>query len=163
MAMEHRLTSAGISVFIPPRVFVVLLLAGVIIDFATHHLFAPFGAIPVGYRIFVGAVVVLASLGLMLWTSRLFRQRHTTIKTNISAGALITSGPFAFSRNPIYVGFVGVLFGLSILVNGLALLIAAIAMFLYLQLYVIPHEERYLAHAFGRRYLLYLEKVRRWL
>jgi protein-S-isoprenylcysteine O-methyltransferase Ste14 len=76
---------------------------------------------------------------------------------------LVTSGPYRFSRNPMYVGLSALYLGLALLFNvawPLALFpVVVMALFRL----VIRREERYLAEAFGETYALYAQRVRRWL
>jgi protein-S-isoprenylcysteine O-methyltransferase Ste14 len=63
----------------------------------------------------------------------------------------------------MYVGFVAILLGLGWACGSLAMLLSAVPMFLYLDWYVIPREEKYLLRRFGEDYQTYCRRVRRWL
>jgi protein-S-isoprenylcysteine O-methyltransferase Ste14 len=76
--------------------------------------------------------------------------------------SLLTSGPYAFSRNPMYLGWAVFAVGQAILVNSLWLAIAALAASLYLQFVTIPQEEETLQREFGTDYEAYRRRVRRW-
>lgn len=94
---------------------------------------------------------------------RKFRAAGTPVPGNKPTTAIVRSGPYRFSRNPIYLAFSLLQLGIAIWVNGLwlvATLIAAIAIMSYV---VIPREERYLDKKFGAEYLDYKNSVRRWL
>ncbi len=77
--------------------------------------------------------------------------------------AIITGGPYAYTRNPLYValalfhGAVAIAAG-----NVWALLLLAPAL-LVVRYFVIAREERYLEAKFGEEYLRYKARVRRWL
>ena len=77
---------------------------------------------------------------------------------------ITTSGIYAHTRNPIYVGMVmGVLPGLAVLFDSAWPLISAAPMFVYLSKVVIPTEEAFLAQHYGPAYEDYLEAVPRWI
>jgi len=63
----------------------------------------------------------------------------------------------------MYVGFVSILVGLGLAAGSLPMLLSAVPMFLYLDLYVIRREEKYMRRRFGIEYETYCQKVRRWL
>ncbi|GHT81222.1 hypothetical protein AGMMS49960_19300 [Betaproteobacteria bacterium] len=77
--------------------------------------------------------------------------------------ALITSGVFHFSRNPIYLGLVITLFGLSMRLGSLPLVVGPLIFALYVHYFQILPEERILADVFGDAYEHYKAHVRRWL
>jgi protein-S-isoprenylcysteine O-methyltransferase Ste14 len=77
--------------------------------------------------------------------------------------ALVTDGPYRFTRNPMYVSLALLYAGLALWFDvfwALVLLPAAIAI---IRFYVISGEERYLERRFGEEYLKYKRRVRRWL
>ncbi|MEO0036270.1 MAG: hypothetical protein RLZZ501_2293, partial [Pseudomonadota bacterium] len=74
-----------------------------------------------------------------------------------------TDGPFAYSRNPLYLSLLAIYGGLALLVNSLLMVLLGGAMFFTLQRHVVEPEERYLAEKFGDAYRDYLGRVRRWL
>ena len=76
---------------------------------------------------------------------------------------IVRTGPYRFSRNPIYLAFSLLQLGIAIWVNSLwllATLVAAVALIHYV---VVPKEEQYLERRFGTQYLEYKASVRRWL
>ena len=110
-----------------------------------------------------GLCGMCAALALEIVTALTFRRHRTTIWPNRGATALITEGPFAKSRNPIYVGNTllmlgaGLLFGIAWFVPlGLA---AAFAV----QKLAIEREERHLALRFGAEWDAYAARTPRWL
>lgn len=76
--------------------------------------------------------------------------------------ALATDGPYQFSRNPLYAA-IRVYLGVTLWVNGLALLLLMLPMVWLLHWSIVLREERYLASRFGSSYELYQITVRRWL
>lgn len=102
-------------------------------------------------------------IALVLWTAALMRRRGTTLDPHGQASALVTAGPFAVSRNPIYLGS-------GVALAGLALGLGALAPWLVLPLwgaviqrrFILPEEES-LRRAFGPAFESYAARVRRWL
>lgn len=97
------------------------------------------------------------------WGLSWFLRLRTTVLPFRPSEALITSGPYRFSRNPLYIS-TGILYAALALWSAqlwaLLLLPAALAV---LQRLVIVKEEAYLERRFGREYLDYKARVRRWL
>jgi len=80
-----------------------------------------------------------------------------------SASALVVSGIYRFTRNPMYVGFLFVLLGWAVwLSNGLSFLFLP-AFVLYMNRFQIQPEERALHARFGQEFVAYTSRVRRWL
>lgn len=103
------------------------------------------------------AVALAASAVVML------RRARTPVEPWKPTRAIVSVGPYAISRNPIYVAFLGVqlayAWGRD---NGWALVLLPVTIAL-LHWGVIAREERYLAERFGEPYLAYRRRVRRWL
>jgi protein-S-isoprenylcysteine O-methyltransferase Ste14 len=111
----------------------------------------------------VGAMLTLLAVGLFVAAVRTFRAAGTPIPGNRPTTAIVRTGPYRFSRNPIYLAFSLFHLGLAIWVNSLGLLITLIPAVLLMALVVIPKEERYLEARFPSEYLSYKDAVRRWL
>jgi len=92
-----------------------------------------------------------------------FGRMHTTLDPHGSVSAVVTSGPYRFSRNPIYFGFLCTLIGLPLaLGNVWGVVLSPLLMVSMYQL-VIKHEEAYLEKKFKDVYTSYKSRVRRWL
>jgi len=102
-----------------------------------------------------GYILVFVGLGFAFSAVSQFGKMHTTLDPHGSVSVIVTSGPYRFSRNPIYLGFVCTLIGLPL----------ALGPFLMITLYqlVIKHEETYLEEKFKDVYTNYKSHVRRWL
>ena len=94
---------------------------------------------------------------------RRFRRAGTTFDVRKSASALITEGPYRFSRNPSYVSLTLLYLGIGILLNNGWILILVAPVFLVMDLWVVRREERHLEATFGEEFLRYKATVRRWL
>jgi protein-S-isoprenylcysteine O-methyltransferase Ste14 len=76
---------------------------------------------------------------------------------------IVRTGPYRFSRNPIYLAFVLFLLGLAVALNNLWLLVALAAFVSFISIIVIPREEQFLERNFHAEYCEYKATVRRWL
>lgn len=111
----------------------------------------------------IGLCLICGGVALELVTVLAFRRHRTTILPHRGATSLITDGPFARSRNPIYVGNTLLLLGAGLLA-GLAWLIpAAFAAAFTTQKLAIEREERHLAARFGLAWADYAARTPRWL
>ena len=112
---------------------------------------------------YVGGLFVLVGLILALASSELFRRSGTTIKPFEPSTALVTSGPFRLSRNPMYLGMVLVLLGLAMLA-GTVWPLPVIPLFIWLiTRRFIVHEEQMMEQVFGDDYREYRRRTRRWI
>ncbi len=149
---------ANLGIVRPPLVYLVSLVAGSVMQFAMPLPFFPDPlAAPLG-----GALVAVA-IGLFSYAVKRFRAAGTPVPARKPTTVIVRTGPYRFSRNPIYVAFSLLQLGIAIWVNSLwliATLVAAVALVHYV---VIPREEQYLEGKFGAQYLDYKASVRRWL
>jgi len=111
----------------------------------------------------VGAIVTVLAIAPFVSAVRTLRAAGTPIPGNRPTTTIVRTGPYRFSRNPIYLAFSLVQLGLSLWVNSLALLITLISAVALMWLVVIPREERYLEARFPSEYSPYKASVRRWL
>ncbi|MFV0301204.1 MAG: methyltransferase family protein [Paracoccus sp. (in: a-proteobacteria)] len=113
--------------------------------------------------VLVGWLMVLAALALMLWAVGHFRRAQTTVNPHGQPSALVTGGPFRFSRNPIYLGDALLLAGLCLALRALpALILIPLFVRIVNRRFIAPEEAR-LAAAFPRDYPDYARRTRRWL
>ena len=113
----------------------------------------------------VALLLALAGLALELWGLWVFR-RHRTTPNPLAperARAVVQSGPYRFTRNPMYVGVALQLLGWCVYLRNPLALLALVAFVAYITRFQILPEERALAQNFGEPYLQYLRRVRRWL
>lgn len=94
-----------------------------------------------------------------------FKQAQTTISPTKpqNSAALVTTGLFKYSRNPMYVAVALSLFAFVIYLNDYLSLIGVVAFVLYITQFQIKPEERVLREKFGAPYETYLSVVRRWI
>ena len=110
-----------------------------------------------------GIVVIALALGLAAWGALLFRRAGTGIVPFSPATALVTRGPYRFTRNPMYLGMAGTLLGAAILLGSLTPFVVIPAFMAVIAERFIAREEAMLEQAFGAAYLDYKARVRRWL
>jgi protein-S-isoprenylcysteine O-methyltransferase Ste14 len=150
--------AANLGLVRPPLVYLGSIALGLVVHYAW-----PAGFVPPSVSTPVGAMVTLLAVGLFVVAVRTFRAVGTPIPGNQPTTAIVRTGPYRFSRNPIYLAFSLFQLGLSVWVNSVGLLITLIPAVALMALVVIPKEERYLEARFPFEYSSYRAAVRRWL
>ena len=149
---------ANLGIVRPPVVYLSAIALGLLL-----HLAWPLRLAPTAVGVPLGAIAVLVAVALFLDAVRTLRSADTPVPGNRPTTTIVRTGPFRFSRNPIYLSFSLLLLGVAFLVNSwwlLATLALAVALMSFV---VIPREERYLERRFPSEYLPYKASVRRWL
>jgi protein-S-isoprenylcysteine O-methyltransferase Ste14 len=150
--------SANLGLVRPPLVYLGSIALGLAIHYAWPvRVVAPWVSRP------VGAMLVLLSVGLFVAAVRTFQGVGTPGPGNRPTTAIVRTGPYRFTRNPIYLAFSLFQLGLAVWINSLGLLITLIPAVALMALVVIPREERYLEVRFPSEYASYRAAVRRWL
>ena len=126
-----------------------------------HFLF-PVAKITSIYRYF-GIVLIAGGLIINLWTDSMFKKEKTTVKPNKAPTKLLSSGPFCFSRHPMYLGFIMLLVGVSVVLGSFSSFVGPLFMYITFEKKFIPLEEKQMEKSFGKKYLEYKNRVRRWL
>lgn len=111
----------------------------------------------------LGLGAVTAGVGLHRAARDLLRRHDTTARPSGRPSALVTRGPFAYTRNPMYLGGVLILLGLAMFFGSAAPFLVAPAFAGLVHARYVPPEEARMAWCFGREYDAYRERVRRWL
>jgi protein-S-isoprenylcysteine O-methyltransferase Ste14 len=110
--------------------------------------------------------IALAALGFVLpvWAILLFRRAGTEVKPTSPANkALVSSGPYRFTRNPMYLGLVLITLGIALWVGSWPMLLAPVLTFATASFVHIPFEEAKMRRQFGEAFDAYTQKVRRWI
>lgn len=115
------------------------------------------------WQLFPAIVLFGASALFAASAIRLFAAKQTSLLPFSQASALLTTGPFRFSRNPLYVALVAALIAFALLLASAWLVLSAVVLLGVLHRFVIPSEEAALSRAFGSAYVAYARRVRRWL
>ncbi len=160
MTDDMPLPNAGVYVP-PPLWFAAGLLAGWASD---RYLVAlPMSPAIASRALIVGPLFVVAGVMLLAWGMFTFRRAGTAIVPHLPAARIVSSGPYRFTRNPMYTGLTLVYAGVAaILASWWPLLLLPVVLLAVFQL-VIKREEAYLRSAFGDEYAAYCARVRRWL
>ncbi|HEY3399212.1 MAG TPA: isoprenylcysteine carboxylmethyltransferase family protein [Geothrix sp.] len=143
----------------PPLLFLGCLLAGWGLGFL-HPLRL---GLPDTARYGASALALVCAASLGGWGLLTFRRMGTTHEPNGIASALLTSGPFRFSRNPLYLGLAMTLAGFGLLLDSTWVVVLVPVLVLLLDRLVIAREEVRLRAQFGEVYRAYVQRVRRWI
>jgi protein-S-isoprenylcysteine O-methyltransferase Ste14 len=111
----------------------------------------------------VGAVFVLGWMALAFDSIRRFWRSKTSIVPIRPAEALVLSGPYRYTRNPMYVSLALLTIGCGLLLATWWPIVLLVPTLVIVQRFVILPEERYLRRRFGTAYDAYTRQVRRWL
>lgn len=144
----------------PPALYVAIFVAGLTLDRA-RPLRIPGPSL--ASRSIVGVVLIVAAIGLAVWSISVFWRRGTSIVPIKASTALVESGPFRFSRNPMYVSLAVAYVGATLIANTLWPLVLFPLLILLVHSLVIVREERYMQQIFGQPYTEYRGRVRRWI
>jgi protein-S-isoprenylcysteine O-methyltransferase Ste14 len=142
----------------PPLVYLVSLVVGTLV-----HLAAPLPFVPGTLAAPLGASLVVVAIALFSFSVAKFRAAGTPVPAWKPTTAIVRTGPYRFSRNPIYLAFSLLQLGIAIWVNSLWLLATLAGALALMHYVVIPREEQYLERRFGAEYVDYKAFVRRWL
>ena len=121
-----------------------------------------------GQRLLGGAIAVSGVL-LVLWAIGQFRRTGTTVlpdrldERKVDMTALLQSGPFGYSRNPIYLGMALLVTGAGLGIGSLVAPFALAGFVWFIQTRQIVPEERMMAQRFGPRWSDYAAHTNRWL
>lgn len=144
----------------PPLLFAAGLVAGVLLD-RSFPLVE--GAPRLALRVFGGVVPMVVAAWLWIGAISEMRRARTTFDAYGRATALVTTGPFRLSRNPIYVGMTLAYLGASVMLWSAWAPIVLPLVLVALYFGVVRREERHLEARFGAAYEDYRRRVRRWL
>ena len=118
---------------------------------------------PAHYAKWIGLTTIAVGIALMVFAGVQFWRKHTSVIPYIPTTAIIQSGPFRISRNPIYLADTLCYVGVAFLLNTAWPLLWLPLVLLVMHRGVILREERYLERKFGDEYNRYRLRVRRWL
>ena len=115
--------------------------------------------LPLGIGIFLAVVAA----GLAIWAGREMRAGGTNIHPHLPALAVVRTGPYRFTRNPMYLSLCLLQVALGFALNDWWPLLGVIPLALILHFGVVLREEKYLEAKFGEQYLALKREVRRWI
>ena len=157
MKTEHDSKSANVK-FPPPIVYLIWMVAGTILQ----KYFPLDMGIPSDHQ-YWGLGLVIIGIIFIIYTFNIFQKAETNIKPCEPTTNIITSGIYAWSRNPIYLAFNIFPIGLGMFFDNLWIFISFIPSSIIIYYIAIKKEEKYLEDKFGGEYLDYKNKVRRWI
>jgi protein-S-isoprenylcysteine O-methyltransferase Ste14 len=143
----------------PPIAWALAVLAALALDWIMPLPFMPAPA-PAAW---LGGAVFAIALALLVWAIATITRAGSNVPTNMPTTAIVDTGPYRFTRNPIYIGMFLGLVGLAIAFDSLWLLVALVAFAFVISYGVVAREEAYLERKFGDAYRRYCSRVRRWL
>ena len=111
----------------------------------------------------VGIIVSVTGLAVSTMANVSLLKQRTSTKPFERPSALIQTGIFRYSRNPVYLGMLLVLTGIDVYLGSVTVLAVPLVFFLIFNTAIIPSEERKLQEVFGERYTAYKKSVRRWI
>lgn len=144
--------------FPPPVILLGLLLVGGMLTW-----WLPLRLIPPALGIILGPLLILGGLYFMVTGMGAMEEADTGVRHSDPSTALVESGPFRYSRNPIYLGMALLMGGIGMASNS-PWIVLLVGLFIWLlQWGVIGAEEEHMAKRFGASYDAYQKRVRRWL
>jgi protein-S-isoprenylcysteine O-methyltransferase Ste14 len=111
----------------------------------------------------VGSIVIFVGLLLLLLAGNLFKRADTDMIPFKNVSALVTTGIYRYTRNPMYLGMAAILLGCGLTVGAAASLLVAPAFMIIIQMRFIRPEEAMLLDLFPEQFVQYRTEVRRWL
>ncbi len=143
---------------LPPVIYGVGLAAGFLLQWV-----APRAILSSGTRYWAGGVLLTLGVCLAVWGRRVMERAGTNVNPTLPTTALVATGPFRLSRNPLYVALTLIYVGLALVANALWVLVLVVPVLLVLHYGVVRREERYLEEKVGDAYRQYRSRVRRYL
>lgn len=123
----------------------------------------PIFVLPDAGRWTVGALCVLIGLAFIAPAVASFARAKTSVVPVRPTTTLVDTGPYRFTRNPMYVGFTFVYVGIALIANWLWAIIILPIVLVAVYASAIAPEEKFLERTFGKDYTAYRSRVRRWL
>jgi protein-S-isoprenylcysteine O-methyltransferase Ste14 len=143
----------------PPLAWGLAVIAGLALDWLVPLSFLP-ADLSAGW---LGATMFVIALALFSWAILTIIRAGSSVPTNRPTTAIVESGPYRFTRNPIYIGMFLGLLGLAIAFDNIWLLMMLVPFALVIRYGVVAREEAYLERRFADVYRAYRSRVRRWL
>jgi protein-S-isoprenylcysteine O-methyltransferase Ste14 len=142
----------------PPLIFLAALAVGLLLQ----H-FIPLPGLPGAWTNWIGFPLGAAAGALAICSALTLRAARTAINPYQPTTTIVQTGPYRFSRNPLYLALLLLCMGIAAWGDALWILLALIPAVVVLQVGVIRREEAYLAGKFGAEYRAYRARVRRWI
>ncbi len=111
----------------------------------------------------IGLFPLLIGVALNLIADRDFKRYQTTVKPYEESATLLTEGVYRYSRHPMYLGFVLILLGISLLLGSISPYVVVLIFSILMELVFIRVEEDMLNETFQEEWRQYKSKVRKWV
>ncbi|MDQ4122858.1 MAG: isoprenylcysteine carboxylmethyltransferase family protein [Acidobacteriota bacterium] len=144
----------------PPSIYFAGLVAGLIFNYFFP---AAIAFLPRMAGIIAGIVLIVFAGFVIFAAFRAFSAAKTNIEPWKPTTAIVSSGVYRFSRNPIYLAMTLLYVGAALLLDSVWVLLFVIPVLFLINFGVILREEKYLTAKFGKEYLDYKKRVRRWI
>lgn len=112
---------------------------------------------------YIGTIPIVLGIMIDIWGIIAFAKAGTPIKPFTESKQLVTQGLYKFTRNPMYLGMVFILVGSAVLMGSITPILLVPLFIWIIQRNFIRHEEKMLEDIFGDKYIVYKNKVRRWI
>ena len=142
----------------PLKVFVFSL----VFSYFVGEYFSLYLTIPLIINI-LGLFLIIIFFSIFLISARMFFLHSEQLPPSTSTEKIIKTGIYLYTRNPIYLSFVGFQIGMFLLFENIVYFISSMCLFYWLHRYAILPEEEYLKQKFGKQYERYQSNVPRWL
>jgi protein-S-isoprenylcysteine O-methyltransferase Ste14 len=113
--------------------------------------------------LWLGLALLVLGVGIAAWGIRTMQAAGTNVNPALPTTAIVASGPFRFSRNPLYLALTLLYLGLTLAFNTWWGIVVLVPVLIIMHRGVVLREERYLEEKFGETYRQYRSKVRRYL
>ncbi len=144
-------------VSLPPNYFFVCIIGIAVFYFV----FPGFNMISMPWN-FTGLILMIFGMYLIPASYQIFK-KYKTPEGYKKSTYLVTEGLYRYSRNPMYLGSVIFLLGMSVLVGNVLSFVFPVLFFVIIDRMFVPYEEEKGEKEFGKKYLEYKKKVRRWI
>jgi protein-S-isoprenylcysteine O-methyltransferase Ste14 len=158
--LQRPTTTAGHTraVIAPPLVFAAAIAAGIVLD-----LFIPVDLLPAAVQLCTGSALIGFAVFLSAVSFRSFIKNRTTSGHRKDTLMLITDGPFRYTRNPLYLSGLLLVFGFGLLLDSVWIVALTAPAMVIVHFTAVLREEDYLLSRFGPKYEHYRSSVRRWI
>jgi protein-S-isoprenylcysteine O-methyltransferase Ste14 len=147
----------------PPAIFIVAFLVGLWLEGAMYRIRLISGESTPRLLVIAGAILITTGILVALWGAVTFTRHRVAILPFYPARALVDTGPYRLTRNPMYLGMTLAHIGGALALNAMWPLILLPMALVFLFKTVIRQEEEHLARAFPNEYAEYIARIRRWI